>query len=44
MHIETGFFYFSLREVAEALNKSYNYVADRIFGKVKVNNLNIIKT
>mgnify|MGYP001198546462 CR=1 FL=1 len=43
LDFETGVFYFSVREVANALNKSYNYVADRIYGKVKINNLNIIK-
>lgn len=40
---ENGIFYFSIREVAYVLNKTYNYVADRIYGKVKVNNLKIIK-
>ena len=40
---ETGIFYFSVREVANVLNKTYNYVADRIYGKIKNNNLTIIK-
>lgn len=40
---ETGIFYFSVREVANILNKTYNYVADRLYGKVKINNLKIIK-
>lgn len=40
---ENGIFYFSVREVANVLNKTYNYVADRLYGKVKINNLKIIK-
>ena len=43
LHLETGIFYFSVREVAEVLNKKYNYIADRVYGKVKNNNLNIMK-
>jgi group I intron endonuclease len=42
LHPETGVFYFSVREVSAVLGVSYNYVADRIYGKVK-NNLSIIK-
>jgi group I intron endonuclease len=40
---DTGVYYFSVREVAEVLNKSYDYVADRLYGKVLKNNLKIIK-
>ena len=40
---ESGIFYFSVREVANVLNKTYSYVADRLYGKVKINNLKIIK-
>lgn len=40
---QNGVYYFSVREVAEAINKSYDYVADRLYGKVLKNNLKIIK-
>jgi hypothetical protein len=40
---QTGVFYFSVREVANALGVGYNYVADRLYGKTLKNNLSIIK-